>query len=86
MKINCAWEHNGNDTLLYAVDYIGAYTRGENLEIAKSKMSGEIASYLRWLSEDVSDNIEVVIIQEKASSLAIKDADSDVLFESEKHR
>ena len=84
MKIKCVWEHNGNDTLLYAVDYIGSYTRGENLEIAKSKMSGEIASYLRWLSEDVSDNIEVVIIQEKASSLAIKDADSDVLFESEK--
>ena len=84
MKIKCVWEHNGNDTLLYAVDYIGAYTRGENLEIAKSKMSGEIASYLRWLSEDVSDNIEVMTIQEKASSLAIKDADSDVLFESEK--
>jgi len=84
MKIKCVWEHNGNDTLLYAVDYIGAYTRGENLEIAKSKMFGEIASYLRWLSEDVSDNIEVMIIQEKASSLAIKDADSDVLFESEK--
>ena len=84
MKNKCVWEHNGNDTLLYAVDYIGAYTRGENLEIAKSKMSGEIASYLRWLSEDVSDNIEVMTIQEKASSLAIKDADSDVLFESEK--
>ena len=84
MKIKCVWEHNGNDTLLYAVDYVGAYTRGETLEIAKSKMSGEIASYLRWLSEDVSDNIEVMAIQEKASSLAIKDADSDVLFESEK--
>ena len=52
MKIKCVWEHNGNDTLLYAVDYVGAYTRGETLEIAKSKMSGEIASYLRWLSED----------------------------------
>lgn len=84
MNIKCVWEHNGNDTLLYAVDYIGAYTRGEDLETAKSKMSGEIASYLRWLSEDVPDNIEVMTIQEKASSLAIKDADSDVLFESEK--
>ena len=84
MKIKCAWEHNGDDTLLYAVDDIGAYTRGESLETAKAKMPGEIVSYLKWLDEDVSDNIEVVIIQEKVSNLAIKDADSDVLFESEK--
>ena len=84
MKVYCVWEHNGDDTLLYAVDYIGAYTRGESLEIAKAKMPGEILSYLKWLGEDTSDNIEVVITQEKASDLAIKDADSDVLFESEK--
>ena len=84
MRINCVWEHNGNDTLLYAIDYIGAYTRGESLEIAKSKMPGEIISYLKWLGEDTADNIEVVITQEKDSELAIKDADSDVLFESEK--
>ena len=84
MTINCVWEHNGNDTLLYAVDYIGAYTRGESLEIAKAKMPGEIAAYLKWLGEDASDNIEVVIVGEKGSDLAIKDADSDVLFESEK--
>lgn len=84
MTINCVWEHNGNDTLLYAVDYIGAYTRGESLEIAKAKMPDEIAAYLKWLGEDISDNIEVVIVGEKGSNLAIKDADSDVLFESEK--
>ena len=84
MTIKCVWEHNGNDTLLYAIDYIGAYTRGESLEIAKAKMPGEIVSYLKWLGDDTSDNIEVVITQEKDSDLAIKDADSDVLFESEK--
>ena len=84
MIIYCVWEHNGNDTLLYAVDYIGAYTRGESLEIAKAKMPDEIASYFRWLGEDVSDSMEVVIAGEKASDLAIKDADSDVLFENEK--
>lgn len=84
MIIYCVWEHNGNDTLLYAVDYIGAYTRGESIEIAISKMPGEIISYLKWLGEDTSDNIEVVIVEEKGSDLAIKDADSDVLFESEK--
>lgn len=84
MTTNCVWEHNCNDTLLYAVDYIGAYTRGESLEIAKAKMPGEIVAYLKWLGENTSDNIEVLIVGEKASDLAIKDADSDVLFESEK--
>ena len=84
MKVNCVWEHNGDDTLLYAVDYIGAYTRGENLEIAIAKMPHEISSYLKWLGEDTSDNMEVVIVGEKYSDLAIKDADSDVLFENEK--
>ena len=34
MIINCVWEHNGSDTLLYAANFIGAYTRGESLEIA----------------------------------------------------
>ena len=84
MKVYCVWEHNGNDTLLYSVDHIGAYTRGESLEIAKAKMPDEIVSYLKWLGDDTSDNIEVVITQEKDSELVIKDADSDVLFESEK--
>ena len=84
MTINCVWEHSGNDTLLYAVDYIGVYTRGESLEIAKAKMPGEIASYLKWSGEDAPESIETVIVEEKESELNIKDADSDVLFESEK--
>ena len=83
-KINCVWEHNRGDTLLYATDYIGAYTRGESLEIAKTKMPSEVISYLKWLGEDASDNKEIIILQEKDSDLAIMDADSDVLFESEK--
>ena len=84
MIVNCVWEHNGNDTLLYAIDFVGAFTRGESLEIAKAKMPQEIVAYLKWLGVDTSDNIEVVIVEEKGSDLAIKDADSDVLFESEK--
>ena len=82
--INCVWEHNGNDTLLYAVDYIGAYTRGESLEIAKAKMPAEISSYHEWCGENSSNDFEIVITGEKVSDLNIRDADSDVLFESEK--
>lgn len=83
MKINCVYEHNGNDTLLYAVDYIGAYTRGENLKTAMAKMPQEIDSYLKWLGQDVAGDFEIAIVADKDSDLDIKDADSDVLFESE---
>lgn len=84
MTINCVWEHNAGDTLLYAVEPIGAYARGESLAIAKAKMPGEIVSYRKWLGEDIPDSLEVVVAGEKSSELAIRDADSDVLFESER--
>ena len=47
-------------------------------------MPVEILSYLKWCGENASNNFEIVIIGEKVSDLNIKDADSDVLFESEK--
>lgn len=84
MKINCMWEHNGNDTLLYAENFIGAYTRGEALEIARAKMPQEINSYCKWLGVDMLGDIEVVISGEKNSELNICDADSDVLIDGEK--
>lgn len=85
MEIKCIWEHNGSDSLLYAENFIGAFTRGESLEVAKDKMSAEIQSYLNWLGESVSEDIDIAITQEKVSSLEIKDADSDVLFDTEQN-
>lgn len=84
MTINCVWEHNGRDTLLYAVDFVGAYTRGETLEAAVRKMQAEICSYLKWCGKKTVTSMDIAIIEEKVSELAIYDADSDVLFESEK--
>lgn len=84
MKINCFWEHNGEDTLLYATDFIGAYARGESLEAAKAKLPREIRSYRRWLGEDSTERAEIVILEEKASALAIRDADSDAIFSAER--
>lgn len=84
MTIKCVWEHNGNDSMLYSVDYVGAFTRGENKEIATSKMQKEIEAYLRWKGEKFSEDIEVSIQQEWVSSLDICDADTDVIFDEEK--
>lgn len=48
------------------------------------KMPQEIRSYCRWLGEEAPSEIQCVVAQEKASSLMIRDADSDVLFDSER--
>lgn len=83
MKIKCVWEHNEKDTLLYSENCVGAFSRGENVNVALQKMKGEIRSYYAWLGAAVPEEIEPVIVQEEKSDLEIKDADSDVLFKSE---
>lgn len=84
MNIGCVWEHNGNDTLLHAANFPGAHTRGASLEAAMEKMPAEIRSYLHWKGEAIPKSIQMTIVQEAACSLNIADADSDVLFSSEK--
>lgn len=82
--MKCAWEHNGNDTLLYSTEYIGAYTRGETLAVATEKMPAEIAAYCVWAKQTCTTSFSPEIVQEKCSTLQIADADSDILFDSEK--
>lgn len=82
--MRCVWEHNGNDTLLYSLDHMGAYTRGDSLETAMRKMQREIADYCVWSGEQPVLDGNIQIVQEKSSDLQIADADSDVLFDSEK--
>lgn len=84
MIINCIWEHNGNDTLLHIENFVGAFTRGESLDIAISKVKDEILSYCSWVGISPPEGIKIQIVQEHNSSLNIRDADSDVLFENEK--
>lgn len=83
MEIKCVWEHNGKDTLLYAINLPGAYARGASREIAMEKMAAETQSYLRWRGAVVPENISVEIVQEASCDLQICDADSDVLFAAE---
>lgn len=82
-KIECVWEHNGNDTLLHAIHFPGAYTRGTDLETAIAKMKAEVASYLVWKGNCVPAEWTVEILQNVISDLNICDADSDVLFLTE---
>lgn len=84
MTVRCVWEHNRGDTLLHAVDFPGACTRGECLEVALRKMPREMGDYLRWMGETVPDTIRAEIVEEKVSALQIRDADSDALFSAER--
>lgn len=84
MKIQCIWEHNGDDSILYSSNFIGAFTRGRSKDEAIQKMPSEIISYLKWKGSLAPEALEPEIIQEKVSELTICDADSDVLFDEEK--
>ncbi|MDO4571756.1 MAG: hypothetical protein Q4C13_00180 [Clostridia bacterium] len=78
------WEHNGDDSILYAANFIGAFTRGASKDLAIQKMPSEIKTYLMWKGDVTPDFLEPEIIQEKCSKLTISDADSDVLFHEER--
>ena len=84
MKIKCVWEHNENDSLIYSGNLIGAYTRGVSKKDALKKMESEIISYCAWAWQSVTLPLDIVITQEKVSELNIRDADSDVIFDSER--
>ena len=83
MEIQCVWEHNGNDTLLHAIEFPGAYARGATLREAVDKMPAEIRSYCAWAGILIPDVLNVRIVQDAPCDLAVSDADSDVLFELE---
>ena len=83
MIIKCIWEHNGDDSLLFSENFIGAFTRGQSRELAMEKMKEEIETYLRWKNEDIPNDLIPKIVKEKKSKLQICDADSDVIFDEE---
>ena len=83
MNIPCVWEHNGDDSILYADNYVGAFTRGASREEALRKMPEEIRRFQIWMGELPADHFDIEIMQEKNSDLQISDADSDVIFASE---
>lgn len=88
MEVKVVAEYNENGTLIYADNFPGAYTRGKNIEEALKKVPKEITRYLVWLEQiQVSkEDISVIIVQEQKSDLNICDADSDILFNSEREK
>ena len=84
MAIRCVWEHRGEDTLLWAVDYPGAFARGASLAEAMEKLPCDLVEWSAWTGETVQECGDVQIIADVPCSLEVRDADSDVLLETEK--
>ena len=84
MKAVC--EFNENGYLIYSVDYPGAYVRGASENEALAKFGGELRSYLRWsgVEQPPYDAPEIEIVERHLSGLQICQADSDVLFATER--
>ena len=63
MRVTCVWEHNGNDSILYADNFVGAYTRGATKEEALLKMPEEIRRFQLWRGEAPFEHYEIEIVQ-----------------------
>ncbi|OCN02524.1 hypothetical protein A7X67_14590 [Clostridium sp. W14A] len=79
-------EFNSEGHLIYAENYIGAFARGRTQREALNKFASEVQQYTRWLRKAVpsAEECQISVVQEKSTSLRIEDADSDVIFDSEK--
>ena len=86
MTIEAVCEYNDRGYLIYAANYPGAFVRGRTESEALAKFPGELRSYLHWCGhgEEGKKLAGVELRQRKLSELQICDADSDVLFDTER--
>lgn len=84
MKIRCIWEHKGEDTILWPVDYPGAFARGASLSEALEKLPGDLRDWAEWTGTPVPEKAEPVVAGEIESGLDVRDADSDALLDAER--
>lgn len=86
MEIKAVIEYNADGYLIHAENYAGAFARGRTKQEALAKFPFEMKQYTEWLGVHSAEipNIRITVIQEEHSRLQICDADSDIIFESEK--
>ena len=87
ITIDAVVEYNDLGSLMQSTNFIGAYARGATIGEALDKFPQEITRYVMWLSGtqlSTSEKYEINIVQEKRSGLQICDADSDILFDTER--
>ena len=84
MKISCVWEHKGEDTILWAAEFPGAFARGASLSEALAKLPEDLKDWSVWTGQSAPEEVEPVIVAQIESGLDVRDADSDALLDSER--
>lgn len=83
--VNIVMEYNDKGYMLFAENYPGAFMRGKTKEEALGKVPTEILSYNTWRGcAAPQPGTPIVIVQEWKTNLDVADADSEVLFDSER--
>ena len=85
-RISVAVETNGRGFIGFIVQLPGAYVRGETEEEALSKVDSEAGSYAKWLGVEPRVHYETHVSQRHVCTLAVEDADSEILLDEDKSR
>ena len=86
MEIRAVLEYNQDGSLLWAENVPGASSRGATPEEAEGKLPAEVRRFLRWRDGSAPEqDFSVRVARKKESSLDIRDADSDILLDSEQN-
>lgn len=87
MIVNAVVEYNDYGFLVFAENYIGAYVRGRSEQEALNKFNNEIKQYIKWsqkINVDENEKISIKIIDKLKSTNQISNADTSIIFESER--
>lgn len=80
-------EYNDKGAMLWADAYPGAYSRGETVAMALEKFPKALSEYAEWAHGAPMPNLaesDFVVTHAYQTDLRVDDADSDVLFPSER--
>ena len=81
--INAVIEYNNDGCLVYAENFIGAYTRAKTINEALTKLPFEVQSYCKWLGIDCELSQDINITKKFFTDVPVCDADTEILFDSE---
>ena len=82
--MRAALEYNDKGCLLWSLDCPGAFSRGRTREEAAAKLPADVESFCRWAGWDAPQGAVEITEERYQPEMKVEDADSDLLFESER--
>lgn len=85
MIIRTIIEYNEEGYMIFAENFPGAFSRGKTRDEALGKLVGEVKQFILWSTGvKCSDECYIEIVQEEKSDACVSDADTTIIFDSEK--